>query len=75
VAELGLTLDAAAFHYNHNLQTVNPYFVDDELIVEIDNAARRGVRHRCGRQPAGDRPAESHGRLQWLLKRNTVHRR
>jgi iron complex outermembrane receptor protein len=42
--ELGLTLDAAAFHYDFdNLQTVNPYFVDDELIVEIDNAAKAEV--------------------------------
>ena len=43
--ELGLTLDAAAFHYDFdNLQTLNVYSVDDkEFIVEIDNAAKAEV--------------------------------
>jgi len=41
---LGLTLDAAVFHYDFdNLQTLNRYFVDDVLYVEIDNAARAEV--------------------------------
>ena len=35
--QLGLTLDAAAFRYDFdNLQTLNRYFVGDELIVEVE---------------------------------------
>ncbi|MGK2926592.1 MAG: TonB-dependent receptor [Lysobacterales bacterium] len=42
--ELGLTLDAAAFHYDFdNLQTTNRYFVGEDVFVEIDNAAEAEV--------------------------------
>ena len=42
--ERGLTLDAAMFHYDFdNLQTLNRYFVGDELIGVIDNAAKAEV--------------------------------
>jgi iron complex outermembrane receptor protein len=40
----GLALDAAMFHYDFdNLQTLNRYFVNDVLIVDIDNAAKAEV--------------------------------
>jgi iron complex outermembrane receptor protein len=42
--QLGLTLDAAAFHYAFdNLQTLNRYWIDDVLYVDIDNAAKADV--------------------------------
>lgn len=72
--QLGLTLDAAAFHYDFdNLQTLRRYFVDDELIVEIDNAAKAevyGIDVAANLQ-ATDRLAVA-AAVVWLPKREYV---
>jgi iron complex outermembrane receptor protein len=72
--ELGLVLDAAAFHYDFdNLQTLNRYFADDELIVEIDNAAKAevyGIDTAASLQ-ATDRLSIT-AALVWLPKREYV---
>jgi len=71
---LGLFLDAAAFRYDFdNLQTVNRYFVGNELIVAIDNAAKAevyGIDASAGLQVTEGLSLS--GALVWLPKREYV---